>query len=292
MPTPHKSPEPKSDSFAAFREDLLNPRQLTGQKLYHYTTQEGLLGIVKSRSLWTTSILHLNDSSEFNYAFSVVRRRLESKLEAAKGRYEAFYRLALASLTAAKYFTVYVGSFSEEGDLLSQWRAYTHNGIGFSVGFHDTDLQQLALKQNYRLVKCLYAENEHSEIASRLIENAEGWVDQRGDEIAHRGFFQNLIEIAPLFKNPAFREEKEWRVVSRLHLLGQESEFRAGKSMLIPYREFNLEAENQWLRVAEFYVGPNPHVELAQASLAQLAVSKKIMNPAVVQVSQVPYRAW
>jgi hypothetical protein len=29
--------------------------------LYHYTTQTGLLGIIRDRALWASSILHLND---------------------------------------------------------------------------------------------------------------------------------------------------------------------------------------------------------------------------------------
>jgi hypothetical protein len=48
------------------REDLLwNP-----EILYHYTTREGLLGILRSRTVWATSIRFLNDASEYTYAQS------------------------------------------------------------------------------------------------------------------------------------------------------------------------------------------------------------------------------
>lgn len=33
--------------------------------LHHYTTQEGLLGIVESKSIWATNIYYLNDAAEY-----------------------------------------------------------------------------------------------------------------------------------------------------------------------------------------------------------------------------------
>jgi hypothetical protein len=41
--------------------------------IYHYTTQAGLLGIIRRRELWASSILHLNDASEFGYAFGIAK---------------------------------------------------------------------------------------------------------------------------------------------------------------------------------------------------------------------------
>jgi hypothetical protein len=33
--------------------------------LYHYTSQQGFLGIVEHRAIWASSIFHLNDAAEF-----------------------------------------------------------------------------------------------------------------------------------------------------------------------------------------------------------------------------------
>ena len=41
--------------------------------LYHYTTQVGLLGIVRNREIWATHTQYLNDSREFSYAVQMVR---------------------------------------------------------------------------------------------------------------------------------------------------------------------------------------------------------------------------
>jgi hypothetical protein len=37
-------------------------------KLYHYTNQSGLIGIITNRETWATHIRYLNDSAEFEYA--------------------------------------------------------------------------------------------------------------------------------------------------------------------------------------------------------------------------------
>jgi hypothetical protein len=46
----------------AFAEHLQQP---IPEVLYHYTNQEGLLGVVTSASLWATHISYMNDAMEF-----------------------------------------------------------------------------------------------------------------------------------------------------------------------------------------------------------------------------------
>jgi hypothetical protein len=42
--------------------------------LFHYTDANGLLGILRSRSLWATHFQSLNDTSEMHYAIKPVER--------------------------------------------------------------------------------------------------------------------------------------------------------------------------------------------------------------------------
>jgi hypothetical protein len=44
--------------------------------LYHYTTQAGLLGVLESKSIWATHMLHLNDSSEVRLGIEMFNRCL------------------------------------------------------------------------------------------------------------------------------------------------------------------------------------------------------------------------
>jgi hypothetical protein len=259
--------------------------------LYHYTTQEGLLGIITRRCLWTTNIFYLNDSTEFNYALELVRADLKERLSgpAARNDQKQFYEDALRTLDGLaplvpEAFSLHVGSFSAKGDLLSQWRAYTQNGIGFSLGFDEAYLQSLAKRQKYELVECDYDATKHKRTISVLI-------DESVESTDDLNLFHELIRLSPRLKHPKFEEEQEWRIVSEDMGHGK-PEFRAGKSMLIPYSEFKLEGEDGILRIAEICVGPTPHPQLAIASVTQLINRADKLAPAKVRVSDVPYRSW
>ena len=45
--------------------------------LYHYTTSEGLVGIVSTHSLWATEAAFLNDFSEFSYGEGVIKSAVQ-----------------------------------------------------------------------------------------------------------------------------------------------------------------------------------------------------------------------
>ena len=48
-----------------------------GEKLYHYTTAEGVRGIVENREFMATKSDFLNDKLEFQYAIEVMERLTE-----------------------------------------------------------------------------------------------------------------------------------------------------------------------------------------------------------------------
>jgi hypothetical protein len=53
---------------------LVIPDELSiPQRLYHYTSQSGLLGILSAKTLWATRIQYLNDSTEFAYALGLLK---------------------------------------------------------------------------------------------------------------------------------------------------------------------------------------------------------------------------
>jgi len=260
--------------------------------IYHYTSQEGLLGIIQQRALWTSSIRHLNDSTEFEYSVQLVRTILNGRLRHERGPWNGYYGAILTGLDAIKDMTLFVGSFSENGDLLSQWRAYAPGGIGFSIGFKHKYLRSLAATQKFSFVKCSYSELDNAEILNQII-NAGGQLVVNGDHrAAVESFFIALFKIAPAFKHPSFSEEKEWRLVSEVILqTDTETQFRTGKSMLIPYRNFRLTDTEGRMPVSKVFIGPTPHKELSISSVTHFLFSQGIID-GVVATSSVPYRTW
>ncbi len=110
--------------------------------LYHYTSLDGLLGIIKDKAIWATNILYLNDASEINYS----KRLLIDQIYAYKNDIlmdkESIYKLKFIDklidnineyITDKEHSGFFVCSFSEKKDLLSQWRGYCPEGIGLSL---------------------------------------------------------------------------------------------------------------------------------------------------------------
>ena len=44
--------------------------------LYHYTTQQGLLGIIRDKEIWASHTQYLNDAREFRHALDLIKEEL------------------------------------------------------------------------------------------------------------------------------------------------------------------------------------------------------------------------
>lgn len=64
------------DGFVTVDELFWNP-----QVLYHYTTREGLNGILSTGGVWATNIRFLNDASEYRFPQSNFLQKLREILE-------------------------------------------------------------------------------------------------------------------------------------------------------------------------------------------------------------------
>ncbi len=98
--------------------------------LYHYTSQEGLLGILKNKNLWMTNVLYLNDSSEFSYVDNLINSELlkyKSKELVVLDLIEALLNYLRRSTENEIFIHVFSLSEKRDGDDISQWRAYCPN---------------------------------------------------------------------------------------------------------------------------------------------------------------------
>ncbi len=135
-----------------------NAVQAEPELLYHYTTQRGLLGILHERCIWASHIRYLNDASEFKHGLQMVSQSIlkikidpstiQSKRIGANDPFPApeiegmLQTSANGILTMLDFIDVFVASFfgsegteNDAGDVLAQWRAYSGNGTGISIGF-------------------------------------------------------------------------------------------------------------------------------------------------------------
>jgi hypothetical protein len=135
-----RSPKNLSDLLAEFskwdeeRRTAEDARSRVTTPLYHYCDMGSLVGIVTSKTLWLSSIWHLNDPSELKFGFRLARNcALERFTELPDSTIDRFcWTIAdqFESDALADAFGFFVGSFSGTADDLAQWRSYADDARG------------------------------------------------------------------------------------------------------------------------------------------------------------------
>jgi len=269
--------------------------------LYHYTTQQGLLGIISNQEIWATHTQYLNDIREFRHATELARQELSSMpVEESSREYVSHMQKAL--LGEVEAINVCVCSFSAQGDVLSQWRTYGGAASGFAIGFSGEHLREIVAEWGW-LVPVLYEEHEQRLLVRTLLkdlieENRNRSPEERLSTPRSGNLRAYLNRYAPILKHKSFREEDEWRIVTRpLPCVNERFSYRPGPSMLIPYFRFPLGKES--LGIQEIVVGPTPHPEQSIRSVEGILTKNFIkvsssseVEGVVVSRSEVPYRNW
>lgn len=105
--------------------------------LFHYTTADGLRGIIQDNCLHATSAYFLNDSSEIRYGYGILdraiqewRMRNQEAADSLSGRLleELKERSSRDVPRIHQARPIYLACFCESDNLLSQWRAYGQSG--------------------------------------------------------------------------------------------------------------------------------------------------------------------
>ena len=265
--------------------------------VYHYTTQNGLLGVFQTKAIWCTDIRFLNDSTEMSFTVDFCRDLLERKLAKTTDARAALYDHWRRDLWTLEDYPTFVVSFSEDGDLLSQWRACSGSG-GFAIGFLSSRLTTLASQYPLpaRLIRCLYNVTEQGRYIEDAIERLG--CDARAHHECTREFFRFILLAAAAFTHPKFSEEREWRLVVQA-LVGQVDEvggvlrkFRPGSQTIVPYLPFPIGSDTDPFPIKVVVTGPGPAMQLSGQAIGQLMQQANLPPDALTDASQIPYRNW
>jgi Protein of unknown function (DUF2971) len=266
--------------------------------IYHYTSIEDILGIIESLTLWASKIQYLNDEKEFRYALELLDSRLIKSLNPSDTRVRKFMEKLNLTIYGFRNVNVFVCGFSEIGDLLSQWRGYCPPGKGYCIGFRYEHLEKQLEKQNCRLLPCLYDREKQLQLIDEFILRNKVIIDEiyhaNDDRLVGLSYLliDNFMEIAPIIKHHSFSEEQEWRIITKGYWSDINIKFRAGKSTIIPYYEFNLANNFDEFNFEEIIIGPTPHQELSRNSIHGFLFSKKMSINYKIRSSEIPYRDW
>ncbi len=216
--------------------------------LYHYASNQKGFGILSSKSIRLSDICKSNDYRELTLFFPDIFDAIfiafkESPFDLKyEGKYGEDALISLCELTERMIghaiecgdFSNFVLCFSEQSDLLSQWRGYANDGQGISIGFSKELLKKICDEDSgiLRLEKVVYINEEQrqhliNELSAEVIENLKGlrkWIvnemthdDSSSDTDGLLGFnFHGMIESILIdslkYKPIGFEEEKEWRL--------------------------------------------------------------------------------
>ena len=277
--------------------------------LYHYTSLDGVRGIVDTGSLRATEIRYFSDAAEMKHAgdqlCSVIsfREILEGDGSTLLDQLRAWLS---HRLTAGHQ--LYVGCFTANGNLLSQWRSYCPTAKGISLGFNAAKLCATATRQSWQVGKCIYDPEKQKEIVNTILNEIERLAKERGENTdpakrhpanSFHDVFEkietDLLRVAALLKHPAFHEEEEWRIVSPAvtNYVTTPIEYREGPSMLVPFMKFQLpEAPDRRLDMDHVFLGPTPNSNISMDSLSNY-LSKNGASPRQgLHYCGIPYRPW
>ncbi|MEI7354875.1 DUF2971 domain-containing protein [Pectobacterium versatile] len=183
--------------------------------IYHYCSPETFQKIIENKTLLLSATNNMNDFAEGKWVENALGRVLNKIVN--EGNKE--WCDTLWNTVVGNNQPTYVACFSKDGDSLSQWRAYAQDGEGLAIGFdednfgigtgmpvwHASDINH-SIKLND--IAYINVDDLEREISS-FINNDRGMYNV--DNILDLSL--KISHLAITVKNPAFKEEKEKRII-------------------------------------------------------------------------------
>lgn len=272
------------------------------EELTYYCSERVFLSFLKSKELWLTSLSQSNDSVEGRWMRDYwldlfLRDRSQNKRIERRG--------AAICMDSASDNRLALGvCFSEERDLLSQWRGYAADGAGYSITFYREALERVAKdnpESKLDLTKIAYGDQDWDEINAivRVLHDAFGedaklYNESNGTGTLALNFGPNGEKHAKyekaarsLFtaKNGAFREEKEWRLFTygNLSSIGGVKLRGTGKA-ISPYIPITIPTE----AVSQVTLGPTNQTP---RHVLEFALKHNGLSKVSIRASQASYQA-
>jgi hypothetical protein len=236
-------------------------------RLYHYCTLQGLRGIIEKKHLRMTNVFWMDDTTELFWLYEVVTRVLDRQPpDACNALHERLQML----MKDRRLSNVFCTCFSEDPDSRSQWLEYADDGHGFAIGFEPTtfDLKRTVPVRDVELQPVIYDEKEQEQIADEVIGHLQEYGNEVADNLQLFAANYNTWRQAARCKNPAFVNEREWRLIYRDDPGGGLAfRERAGRQ-LIPFIKFPFDPAKKPIR--EIWLGPRNQSQRNVDAVAQL----------------------
>lgn len=272
------------------------------EEVTYYCGEHVFLSFLKNKELWLTSLSQSNDSAEGKW---MREYWLDLFLKDGSSAKRLARRGAEMCMDTASHDRMALGvCFSEERDLLSQWRGYADDGAGFSITFSREVLEAVAQDHSARrlhLAKIAYGYQDFDEINAIVRglhdafgEDAQLYREANGAGSLSLDFGPNGEKHAKyeeaaksLFtaKNGAFREEKEWRLFTYGSISSIDGvKLRGTGKAISPYLPVSIPAE----AVTQVILGP---INQTPRHVLEFALKSNGLSDVSIRASTASYQA-
>lgn len=240
--------------------------------LYHYCDANTFHAICTNKTIRLCDLFSMNDYLEMHWGYSIWE----------KAATELFPKVGKEFLDAVDEVIHFSGikglllasCFSLDGDVLSQWRAYADDGNGYVIGFKAADL----LKLSIRGLSVEYVEKKQIQEVEKVVK-AIFDIEQTVPEEERYG--KDFVEICTVlafdlasYKNPAFSEEKEVRLV---HLVNFEKSNESLKLVDNGGTAFGIESKGQEIKFLMSQNAPKTYIDLDFSNNGKISPIKEVI---------------
>jgi hypothetical protein len=272
-------------------------------KLYHYTDLTSTVGIISENEFWLSNLFYLNDKYEYEVGLNLFKKYLKDKKSeySENPKVTIFLNSLDSALDLLETGNVFIMSFSEQSDLLSQWRGYADNCKGTRIEL--SSLENIKTK-GILLLPCIYSEQEQLDYVSHIVDNAiqifnktpelgitnrENFGDLEkpfSDAIQKAGsdFISKTNVACAIIKDKSFSEENEWRL---LNFIDNKLFFRTKSHYVVPFIKMKISNINSHL--TDIMTCSSPEPSITEKSIRFL-LNNKGFSSTELSRSKIPYR--
>lgn len=276
--------------------------------LYHYCSVESFFKIINSKTIRLNSLYLMSDYLENQWIYNHISDvNNHFHIDDSNLFIKGIWRYLNEVL-----FIPFIACFSSSGDVLSQWRAYSDNASGISIGFNTEyfeineqppDLTKINII-HMSWGQVIYEEKKQKEKVIEIFQQYSDEIKADDYDLVMQKSTEcgaKLVSISPVIKNPNFSEEQEWRIIhpvrvgtvdNRIYAFDAANniEYFHSNNRIVPYIPLDLSEKKDIIKpINEIYLGPkNPDIK-NKASIIGFLQEKGFEN-VEIKVSEVPYR--
>ena len=283
--------------------------------LYHYCSNDKLMNIINSKQLWMSDISRSNDYNEMRLFYPDIFQATEDCCanESFDFQYrdetgfkaiqrlltDVFRRIDMSFVNGS--LTSFVVCFSENKDVLSQWRGYANDGSGCSLGFSRDGLKKYC-RSNMDLIslsKVNYLSKEQydavllkeaSKIKERIkllkkeileLFNSRALTDDENDALKMILLYRTFCDFfrASLkYKSDSFKEESEWRLFFNKMSKDETTLYADEKTISDIKKEYDKEWKILHGKV-DFYVRDDCLIPYFPMELSEVPIKSFVLGP-------------